>query len=288
MKREALMLYLQNVRDLEVAKHRLEVLYNDEHNTYRKRVQQLPTTVSEPKHEEPNDYPGGALSAVIVLAIFALVTFSDAPALSAFCIVGLVTALIVFFIRLANYTHSVASCKEQNARAESNHQIQVAKAEQNQAQLQTLNKEWERREMGFRKEYAKVTELLKNFYNMNILPSQYRTLSSVCYIYDYMSTSQASLQDTLIHEHMENGIQRLESKLNVIIYRIENVVYETRCMRQENRQALERIIAQNSDMLGQLQRIEVNAENAATYAELASNYSKANAYFSAADYLKTK
>ena len=127
---------------------------------------------------------------------------------------------------------------------------------------------------------------MDDFYSMNIVPLQYRNLKAICYIYDYMSTSQATLEETLYHEHMESGIQRLEDKLDIIAEQVEMVLYETRCMRQENKASVERIINQNSGMLNHLKNIERNSADAALYAELSANYSKANAYFSVANYLK--
>jgi uncharacterized protein (UPF0305 family) len=121
---------------------------------------------------------------------------------------------------------------------------------------------------------------------MNILPNPYRNLASVLYIYDYMSSSSATLEDTLIHEHMENGIQRLEAKLDIVIDRMGDMLYETRCMRAENRRNIQTTIDQNNRMLESLQESNQNTADAAQYARLAANYSKANAYFSLANYLK--
>lgn len=69
-------------------------------------------------------------------------------------------------------------------------------------------------EQHLKEELEKVKTLLQEAYALNILASAYRNVVSVYYIYEYMSTSQASLEETLIHEHMENGIKRIESKLD--------------------------------------------------------------------------
>ena len=145
---------------------------------------------------------------------------------------------------------------------------------------------YSRRISYYKNELNKTQRLLDDFYSMNIVPLQYRNLKAICYIYDYMSTSQATLEETLYHEHMESGIQRLEDKLDIIAEQVEMVLYETRCMRQENKASVERIINQNSGMLNHLKNIERNSADAALYAELSANYSKANAYFSVANYLK--
>lgn len=135
-----------------------------------------------------------------------------------------------------------------------------------------------------------INSLLKSLYDMNILPSQYRTISALHYIYEYMSTSQATFEDTLMHEHMENGIQRLESKMDQIIDRLEDVLYETRMLRgdvQELARQNDRIIQQNQNMICHLQEIQTNSKDAAMYAELGLNYSKVNTFFSGANYFNT-
>ncbi|MCD8117125.1 MAG: hypothetical protein LUE21_08465 [Oscillospiraceae bacterium] len=152
----------------------------------------------------------------------------------------------------------------------------------NKPVIARLTTDWKNKERWYNGERSKVQQLLADFYGMNILANQYRNLAAVCYIYDYMSSSQASLEDTLIHEHMENGIQRLEAKLDSIIVRLEDIVYETRCLRRNS----ERTIEQNNNMLTSLQQTERNTMEAAQYAQLSANYSRANAYFSLATYLK--
>ena len=56
-------------------------------------------------------------------------------------------------------------------------------------------------------------------------------------------------------------------------------------MREDNRRQVERTISQNNQMIQKLEAIENNSYEASQYAKLASNYSKANAYFSLAKYL---
>ena len=290
MDRAALLLYLQNVRDLEVAQYRLNAMFQSENNAYNQQVRQLPTDVNDVEYIEPpeKNYTVSLGISIACACLFGVCFAADAPFFGAICFLGAIGFLISFFVKRASYKEDVAYCIQENEKAVKNHQEQLVRAKNNSIRVTKLLNTWKQRDAWFRKEYANASKILNGFYAMNVLPSQYRNLSAACYIYDYMSTSQATFEETLIHEHMENGIQRLESKLNDIIYRLEDVVYETRCMRAENQQAMERVISQNNAMLDHLQQIEANTENAAAYAELSSNYSKANAYFSAAKYLRSR
>lgn len=117
-------------------------------------------------------------------------------------------------------------------------------------------------------EYKKVRQLLDEAYAFNIIPAPYRNLTSAIYIYDYMSTSGATLEETLMHSHMEDGIQKITSRLDTII-------------------------RQNMQML-QLQRIQIqqNAaihrklESIGTDTKMAAHFARVNSYILAADYLK--
>ena len=121
---------------------------------------------------------------------------------------------------------------------------------------------------------------------MNIIPQKYRSLAAAEYLYDFMSTSQASYTDMLINVKLEEGIQRLEEKLNAIVSEISDLIYETRCIREDNKYMISQVINQNNNMLKSLQQTEANTFEAAQYAQLAVNYGAANTYFSLATYLR--
>ena len=132
-----------------------------------------------------------------------------------------------------------------------------------------------------------VDKILQNFYNMNIIPIQYRNnLAAIQYIYEFMSSTQANYSDMLINVKLEEGIQRLEARLGQIMDHLSKLVYETRCLKNDMNSNIDQIIHKNNQMLSSLEQIETNTYDAALYAELSSNYSKANAYFSMANYLK--
>lgn len=143
-------------------------------------------------------------------------------------------------------------------------------------------------EQHLKEELEKVKTLLQEAYALNILASAYRNVVSVYYIYEYMSTSQASLEETLIHEHMENGIKRIESKLDMIIEQNEELIFSMRQVEANT----ERTVEQTKEMLSVLQknlesqqRTEQSTLEATQYAAISANYSKTTAFFAMADYL---
>jgi hypothetical protein len=135
---------------------------------------------------------------------------------------------------------------------------------------------------GCTEELQNIGNLLRDAYSLNILPIQYRNLPAVYYIYDSMSTSQASLEDTLMHEHMENGIQRIMNQLDIIIAQNEERILLERSIEANTREAADN----TRQMLESMERTEQNTWEAAQAARIAAQYSEINAFFSTATYLE--
>ena len=299
MERKALLLYLQNVRDLEIAKNSLKCKGTECTTKFQLLINGCQTkpkykTVETPTKQGLESIP----FAVIMLLLVIFITWIKSVEGYSGFIEAFTTLLLLFFfsvfvIIIAKNLLAYRAYKEEmnhyfyeKEMVEEYNKKQNILAQHGRERQLFLQKQWTEENDMLKTQFVKVSQILEHFYSMNLLPSQYRNLASTIYIYDYMSTSQASLEDTLIHEHMENGIKRLETKLNQIVDRLDDIVYETRCIRDENRANVERVISENSQMLSELQEISSNTQDAAQYAELAANYSKANAYFSLANYFR--
>lgn len=74
------------------------------------------------------------------------------------------------------------------------------------------------------------------------------------------------------------------NKLDQIIQQNEYIIFNQHRLEAQN----DKIVSQNEKMLGSLERTETNTYAAAQYAQMASNYSKATAYFAAALYLENR
>ena len=140
-------------------------------------------------------------------------------------------------------------------------------------ELRKLKNHQKQREAYFQSELNRIDSILKDFWNMNIIPNRYRNLPSIIWIYDWMSSSQETLESTLMHAHIEEGIQRIEKKMDQIIDKIEESIRETRLLNERTSS----IISQNQSMLASLERTERNTSIAAEYSQLSANYNKANA-----------
>lgn len=204
-------------------------------------------------------------------------------------LVGIGIAIFAAIKYLPAYTKQCEETEEHN-RQEAERLAQVPTIVQEKIECkQALVNSWRTKDTILKKDLQNATSLLQKAYSQNLLANTYRNLASVYYIYDYMSTSTASLEETLMHEHMENGIQRILSKLDVIIGKQEEQIIATRHIESNTKT----IIEQNEHMLDTLQqtlasqlRTEHNTLEAAQYARVAATYAETNAFFSSAAYFQ--
>ena len=295
MQRKALLLYLRELRDLEFANWKLDRMVELEHATVEKEYGELNYMEYRNEPVEFNGWTGGRkfgfwasliMSLLYPILLFSGMIMGEKAAFDSFfqgiCIFGF---FIFGGIAIAIYI-SVDNDKRENEEerksAEEFNFTEMARHTINKEKAEKVKSDWEARCQFFDEEYKKVNALLKANYDLNIIPSQYRNIASIYYIYDYMSTSNASLEETLIHEHMENGIQRIVERLDYVINLNYEIVIQNRRIEATNQQ----ILQTNKEMLKQLENIEEQAYIATQYAELSANYSEATAYFSLANYLK--
>lgn len=291
MNRDAFLIYLKDLRDLEFARESLDTALARGKANYNGQVNFLNRTNYK---QADSDLTFGhvlfniikvliaAFGLVIVIPMTKRVTLFPE---SNFLFLGTIDAVVTYLIAgvliiyiiakivmfILEISGSISDKKEVRE-----HNQQEAIAEQNRKkQLVTLNASWNKESASLKRQYNQVDTLLKNGYNLNLIPSPYRNLASLYYIYDYMSTSQASFEDTLMHEHMENGIQRILSRLDTIIAQNEQIIFQNRQLEAQNRQMIER----TDRMLASLQRTEQNTLAGAQYAKISAQHTQTIAVF---------
>lgn len=295
--REALILYLRDLRDLEIAKKKISKLYAQDKNKMQDQLHYMKTPNLKSSYTSIEPETFGLIGLGLVMALLfgflglAPKIYSSIGIINSFLkfgyIVFLVFAIvgIIMFvggvIRLILQIKSTISDKISDSEHNRNEKIRV---ESNADKIQKVQDEWMQWLKYLESEYNKVNSLLTSYYGQNILASQYRNLPALIYIYDYMSTSQENFRDTLIHEHMENGIRKILDRLDTIISQNETIIFNQHRLEAQNN----KMVYQNEEMLGSLQRAEQNTLAAAQYGELAANYSKTVAFFAEANYLQKK
>lgn len=299
--REALILYLQNVRDLEVARNILMRNHKQKQSEYNNKCDYYGSEAiikEYPRKPTKEEYFVGVIMLLIGISIFGTIKFMDSlmkvdSMLSGvfyflaivLVIIGVASIIMVLSKNneiQAEYEYRCAEIDKENENA-------VKEEKERQQQLPALNVEWNSECEKYEKNIKDVERILFSFYDMNIIAKEYRyNLSAVQYIYEVASSTQLSYEQICLQTKVEDGIRRIETNLNEIINQVEELIYQTRCMREEQNNAIQNMIKQNDDMLYHLEQTEKNSALSAQYARLASNYAEANAYFSLATYLKTQ
>lgn len=351
MNRDAILVYLKNILDLEFAKmrideicnsemdktvekiHSIENKYNNNYAALQQKIEQLLTThyQSQPEKPEPND--GGCLLILgIVLCLLSGLLISmyfivgngieDFDGLCFFFIIAFLLGLISVLISFLCQHESMKQYNEQIKKIKAHNNLEKQQYEQNRSYIQQIRQCWKEIQKKYqaviqeqkclKKKYKffyiheteKVEQILTEAYSINLIPLPFHNFDGIAYIYNYMSTSQETLQDAFNHAHFENGILRIEEALQQIYWQKEESLFLQRCAlarmddmsndihnigsNVERIQTNTQLMQDRSlEILHSCQQTASNSADAAKYAHMVANYSEANAYFSAARYFKT-
>lgn len=314
MNRDALLIYLHDLRDLEAAKYQIEKMRRNNlaaNKSATGKIQSEINAINTANYMEKPDFSsvsdaiiggliiiivglaiaavGGALIVAILAALFHIHYKITIPIILVLCLIFLIVMIWYMVSSCLEYIRDRRKVKEHNKREKERLKLIApsSSAEKNKLKQEIMAKGYSK-EQQLKKESQKVSSLLEEAYSLNILAKPYRNLPSVYYIYEYMSTSQASLEETFMHEHMENGFKRIEKKLDIIIEQNEEIIFTTRQIEANTGRTVE----QTTEMLNTLQkglesqqRTEQNALEAAQYASICATYSRTTAFFSTANYL---
>ena len=133
----------------------------------------------------------------------------------------------------------------------------LKKYKKDQYELKRKIETWEKRLCDYQAARYEISQMKSKAYAYNIIPSKYRGLFPVLFIYDYMKTSGESLSDALLHCELD----RIEQLLTTIIRQNEEIIMKNAYLAAQNR----KIIQQNKERQETENRIEENTANAAFY-----------------------
>lgn len=124
---------------------------------------------------------------------------------------------------------------------------------------------------------ANVATLLQDGYDLNFVPASYRNLAAIYYIYDTMSTSQATLTDALLPEYLADGFERVCGELCLVIEQEHPHFLYTR-----QQEALEEASAARLEPLfSHLAGTAQTAQEQEQYAQIHALHNRVTIFFSA-------
>lgn len=258
--RDVLINYLYNLQTLEFARHKMQ----DDADDAEYRIDNLGISRHIHKGEGAKDW----LSWTLILGIAFAASVIVSGWLNGDGILSIFDFLlpIVNFIKYASLILGIISIFLAISDAIKDDQTYHEELEYEEVRLN--NERCEKQELStmLNSCYSDLKEterLLEEAYSLNIIPSKYRNLYAIYFIYDYLSTSiSATLKDALQHCALDEISQKLDA---IIENQREMIMLQAR-----NNALSEQIVRQNDEILQRAIAIENNTALAAQYSRVAA------------------
>lgn len=270
--------YMYNIRTLEVVKNELlvqkqNVLYRISNLGYRQNMYEPSTDGESIMYALFGG--GGFIVAVLVIGTLLKETIGEWLDWTDF-FSGLMTLLIIGTIVIAGgyiiyELYSAAKSKQDYLYRKRQDEIRVENELKEKSALEEIADELD-------EEIIENDKLLSEAYSVNLIPSKYRNVYAAYFLYDYISTSTATLSEALLHCDLDTIIEKLES----VIEQQSEMIMELAASNANN----EAIIRQNEQMLQHAIQTENNTALAAQYSQIAATNSKVTAYCQMVQFLE--
>ena len=245
--RESTLIYLRNMLSLESAKQELGKRIDETEKQLRIRSEDFEDEEAQAVHAEYKRLDGlyrespsspGAQVIFLLLEIVAFVGSFVDLFIDSDIAIFLVGSMIVIALLMIP---TVRSLRKHVKIMIDYRDIKKAYAE-SKKRSDLENEKWmadERaKKFDIQDELIKVDRLIDEGYGVNILPSPYRRFPAMYYIYDYMATSNATLEDAFLHAHLEEGIRLISSKLDTVLAEVRKLQRMTAYSITQNMQIL--------------------------------------------------
>lgn len=274
--RDVLNNYLFNVRTLEVARNKLWWKISDMQN----RINSLGNEHYVAKHSYDLETPLYGIGIMAFFFIVALLVnwlinedglfslFDFLQPIVTFVLFASVILTIVCLIRIA-YEIVEDSKRYSNEIKYENKRIKTELSEK-QDLSEILPKVQE--------EFQHIEDLLNEAYAINIIPSKFRNIYAVYFLYDFISTSTATLKEALFHCDLDT----IQQKLDTVISQQQDIIMELAHSNALN----EQIVLKNDEMLKHAIRTENNTALAAQYSQIAAHNTNVITAIQMSQYLK--
>lgn len=294
MNRDSQLLYLRDVRDLELAKAEIRRQTEQEHT----RSLRLQKRLADPDIDNPNPTAGKSLRSkanliiitafvfflVVEAALFLRDIFQGRPprySLIFFLVIG----LFLFFIwNAVSYMEEDTLPSTVQRRRQEDLQSFVLEPLNGETTRSDIELQLERCRSRLRtlaRDEKSLRSVLAGYYGMGILPQEYQNLAAVYYLYEYMNLLVQPLAEVLADPMLDERIIKTQMKLEAVIRTQEHLWKERRRKELSNPGSVE----QTEAMLMHISRTAPDPAEAAVYAQLSVYYSATFAFFTKAAYL---
>ena len=289
--REFLVPYLESICALHLATEKLSKMNNEHHNRINAMKRGYNTTPPKPPVYETFsvfNHPVALIlgSISLVFCVLCIISYIVDPFLGGFQVfASLFYGGITFgFFRYIHLSKEVTEIE--NKEKKESYEKALATVKMNAVENEKLTAmvpQLEAQRKICVGDLEKARDLLREFYNVNIIPSQYRNLYAAVYLYDYFKTSQSTDLERALTLYV---LEEIKSRLDTIIQQHSQAILNQQIMIANQRKTHQLQQAHAKSMRAKLDNIIASNEERNTYLEMIEANTKATAYFAAANYLK--
>lgn len=287
--RDFLVPYLEDICTLQLSKKKLEKMISTAKQEISNINYEALSKVDKPQYEQykgDRDLTGvGMILLGCFLLLFSLILF--------FASFGAKTPLAMLFPFLVGGVGIYIEFRGLTAKSRENDEIQIRNEQKekdhNIAEMAALVlaepkvNAVKSRINQYKAEIDHVDTLLNTLYNINIIPSWYRDLYPAVYLYDWFSNSRADDLDLALNTLV---LEQIKDRLDTIIINQGEMIINQRIMMANQEKAMEQNSRHHQMLMDKLDKIEASNEDRKMYLRMIEGNTAANAYFSAAAYLK--
>lgn len=234
--RDALVIYLQDVKQLEVLKYELsESIARGDADISEKKQQYLTSDALKEPKKRGN---GCLIAAIVVLLLVVAISLASVLAVKGTIemtdLSGIMTMPLIYCGAIVAII-IIRKLKDQSAmkKVNAHNQTDQERISRNRTVLEEqYEKPWAAKRKRLSRSLGKVEEALRKLYALNITPLQYRTLFHAIYLSDFMSTSQESFEQALNISKMEEGIKVIKQRLDTLIEQNNQQLQQLAAIRQ--------------------------------------------------------
>ena len=279
--------YLRDICTLHLAKKKVEETIQAARQEIEDIQQNALSNVEPPRLEKyigPQDMSGsgfelGCAGMILMISGLCVMFSGSIGALAAACVIAFIGVGVTIY-SLGERTRNNAKIQARNDEKEMEHALQEIAA------LVVTEPETEAIEASIRmyyREIAKIDELLLELYAVNVIPRWYRDMYPAVYLDDWFSNGRSDDLDMALNTFV---LEQIKDKLDVIIQNQSEELLNQRIMIANQFTAMDQQERHHRELMDKLDRMECNDEERNTYMKMMSSNIAANAYFSAANYLK--
>lgn len=275
--RDALKQHLSDVRALECIKLKL----SESVKILDARIEKLgiPQDFGYPPKRCLDIYDFGFLVFSVIsflggLALNAVVKWLFSTGSNFIFIIGLIVSLICLVLQIVISVSDESKFREREATYNKRKRDDKERVERENVEKEELKPIIEE-QYG---ELCEVEDLLKKAYSVDIIPSQFRNLYAVYYLYEFISTSNESFSNALL----QCNLDEIKRQLATIIEQQQQIIINQAVIIAQN----EQLMQQNNRQLRHLAQIETNSELSAKYSQIAAVNAEACAWIGVANYIK--